>query len=62
MQYYSEILHIKALQIEVRYPIYLNAKQLDCSFISDWQVPEFDNAKHKFESIFEQITKTLVAV
>lgn len=52
---------VEALQIEVRYPVYLNAKQLDCAAVPDWQVPEFDDAKHKFESIFEQITKTLVA-
>ncbi|MEP0873994.1 N-formylglutamate amidohydrolase [Trichocoleus desertorum AS-A10] len=60
-RYYGQMPQVEALQIEVRYPVYLNANQLDGTSIPDWQVPEFDEAKHKFESIFEQISKTLVA-
>ena len=60
-RYYGQMAQVEALQIEVRYPVYLDTKQLDGSSVPDWQVPEFDKAKHKFESIFEQITKTLVS-
>lgn len=60
-RHYGQMPQVEALQIEVRYPVYLNAKQLDCACVPDWQVPEFDNAKHKFESIFEQITKNLAS-
>ncbi|MBD0347096.1 MAG: N-formylglutamate amidohydrolase [Coleofasciculus sp. Co-bin14] len=60
-RHYSQMPQVEALQIEIRYPVYLNAKQLDCSFVPDWQVPEFDDAKRKFEAIFEQIAQTLVA-
>lgn len=60
-RHYGQMPQVEALQIEVRYPVYLNAKQLDCACVPDWQVPEFDNAKHKFKSIFEQITKNLVS-
>lgn len=60
-RHYGQMPQVEALQIEVRYPVYLNAKQLNYASVPDWQVPEFDDAKRKFESIFEQITQTLVA-
>ncbi len=60
-QHYGQMSRIEALQIEVRYPVYLDAKQLDRDPVPNWQVPEFDDAKRKFESIFEQITQTLGA-
>jgi len=60
-RHYGQMPQVESLQIEVRYPVYLDAKQLDCALVPDWQVPEFDDAKHKFEPIFEQITQTLVA-
>jgi len=54
-QHYGRLPQVEALQVEVRYPVYLDAKQLnDCS-IPDWQVPEFEQAKHQFEVAFRQI-------
>ena len=52
---------VEALQVEVRYPVYLDAKQLDDASVPDWQVPEFDRAKHQFETAFEQLAETLLA-
>ncbi|MBL1176796.1 N-formylglutamate amidohydrolase [Pantanalinema sp. GBBB05] len=60
-RYYGQMPQVEALQIEVRYPVYLDVNQLDRASVPNWQVPEFDDAKRKFESTFEQITQTLVA-
>ncbi|XGV94671.1 MAG: N-formylglutamate amidohydrolase [Leptolyngbya sp. BL-A-14] len=60
-QHYGRMPQVEALQIEVRYPVYLNAAQLDDASIPNWQVPEFDRAKHQFKTIFEQITDALLA-
>jgi hypothetical protein len=38
-------------------PVYLNAKQLDCSSVLNWQVPEFACAKHEFEAILSQFPR-----
>ena len=46
---------VEALQIEVRYPTYLQAEELERPIVPNWQVPEFDRAKQKFQQIFRQI-------
>lgn len=59
-QHYGQWPQVEALQVEVRYPVYLNAKQLDGSSIPNWEVPEFDRAKHQFEAAFRQIVEVLL--
>lgn len=59
-RHYGQLPRVEALQIEVRYPVYLNATQLDGSFVPDWQVPEFDRAKQQFEAVFRQVVNTLI--
>jgi len=50
---------VEALQIEVRYPVYLDEGQLDSAVIPDWQVFQFEKAKAHFKRIFGQVAKTL---
>jgi N-formylglutamate amidohydrolase len=58
-QHYGELPQVEALQVEVRYPVYLDAKQLDDASVPNWEVPEFDRAKHQFEAVFRQIVDQL---
>lgn len=58
-QYYGRQPRVEALQIEVRYPVYLEATQLDKKQVPDWQGPEFADAKQRFKVIFQQITENL---
>lgn len=60
-QHYGQMLQVEALQVEVRYPVYLDAKRLDDASVPDWQVPELDRAKHQFKTVFEQLVETLLA-
>jgi N-formylglutamate amidohydrolase len=60
-RHYSHMPQVEALQIEVRYPVYLDTNQLGHSSVPDWQVPEFDRAKHKLKVIFEQIVDAVIA-
>ncbi|MBE9177786.1 N-formylglutamate amidohydrolase [Oculatella sp. LEGE 06141] len=54
-QHYGQLPQVEALQVEVRYPVYLNANQLDRAAVPDWKVPEFDRAKHLFEAVVCQM-------
>ena len=58
-QRYGRLPQIEALQIEVRYSVYLNQTHLDKPVIPNWQVPEFFLAKQKFKGVFEQIISSL---
>lgn len=58
-RHYGSWPRVEALQIEVRYPVYLDESQLDKDAVPDWQVPQFDRAKGRFRKVFEQITETL---
>ena len=57
-RHYGKMPQVEALQIEVRYPTYLNSDHLDQEVVPDWQVPEFAQAKSKFELIFRAIAQT----
>ncbi|MEO1404094.1 MAG: N-formylglutamate amidohydrolase [Cyanobacteria bacterium J06635_1] len=57
-RHYGQSPQIEALQIEVRYPVYLDNQQLNQLTIPDWQVPQFYSAKSKFETLFKQIIQT----
>ncbi|KAM3106500.1 N-formylglutamate amidohydrolase [Phormidesmis sp. 146-33] len=50
---------VEALQIEIRYPIYLQSSQLEQDNTPDWDVPEFHQAKPKFKAIFSRIVALL---
>jgi len=51
-RHYGQMPQVEALQIEIRYPTYLNPTQLDRDDVPDWNVAEFDRAKLNFEAIF----------
>ena len=60
-RHYSQMLGVETLQIEVRYPVYLNQNQLEQLQPPDWQVPEFYAAKEKFDESFASIVRNLIA-
>jgi N-formylglutamate amidohydrolase len=59
--HYSQMQGVEALQIEVRYPVYLNESQLDKLQPPDWTVPEFYAAKKNFDDSFALIVRDLSA-
>lgn len=56
---YGEMSGVEALQIEVRYPVYLNKYQLEQLQPPSWAVPEFYTAKAIFKEIFTSIVQNL---
>lgn len=58
-QHYGKMPQVEALQIEVRYPVYLNAEQLESASVPDWQGEAFDRAKRNFEAIFGELATAL---
>lgn len=59
-RHYGELPEVEALQIETRYTVYLKLSQLEQSQIPDWQVPEFESAKQRFDAIFAAIVRSLL--
>lgn len=57
--YYGQLPEVEALQIEVRYPVYLNENQLDRIQPPTWNVPEFYAAKKNIDEIFTSIVRHL---
>ncbi|MDJ0706856.1 MAG: N-formylglutamate amidohydrolase [Leptolyngbyaceae cyanobacterium MO_188.B28] len=57
--HYGQMPNVEALQIEVRYPVYLAKHQLDVPLIPDWDVPELAAARPIFTQIFSTIAKAL---
>ncbi len=60
-RHYGQIPGVEALQIEVRYPLYLKENQLDKLQPPDWDVPEFYAAKKNFDDCFALIVRDLTA-
>ncbi|NJR49365.1 MAG: N-formylglutamate amidohydrolase [Leptolyngbyaceae cyanobacterium CSU_1_3] len=56
---YGKMPDVEALQIEVRYPVYLNENQLDHPQLPGWNGPEFAIAQGNFDQIFAAIVHTL---
>ncbi len=60
-QHYGSLPKVEALQVEVRYAVYLDESQLAESKVPDWRMPQFDQAKLRFKQSFKQIVETLSA-
>jgi len=58
-RHYGQMPNIEALQIELRYTVYLNPAQLDQPMRPDWRVPEFEAAKQNLQRIFAAIVGKL---
>ncbi|MGB3293748.1 MAG: N-formylglutamate amidohydrolase [Phormidesmis sp.] len=52
---YGQQPQVEALQIEIRYPLYLPDDQLAIQEIPQWQGPKFDLAQTKLKEVFRQI-------
>ena len=55
--HYGQMPGVEALQIEVRYHVYLNADELDRSTPPNWDVPKFHTAKQAIDDIFGAIVR-----
>lgn len=58
-RHYGQMPQVEALQVEIRYSVYLDSKQLDGSSVPSWEVLEFEQAKRNFEAVFGQIVDAL---
>ena len=54
-RHYGQQPDVEALQIEIRYPIYLPDDQLEGDTIPQWQGPKFEQAQTKLKKVFEAI-------
>ncbi len=62
-RHYGEQPQVDALQVEIRYPIYLPDDQLEAEqilHIPHWQGPKFLEAQNKLKSVFEAIAQSLL--
>lgn len=60
-RHYGANPHVESLQIEVRYPVYLEAASLDLPTTPDWRGSQFDIAKQRFRQVFNEITANMGA-
>ena len=58
-RHYGQYPSVEALQIEIRYPVYLPNDQLEVKAIPQWQSPKFEKAKCKLEATFVEIINQL---
>lgn len=58
---YGNMPDVEALQIEVRYPVYLEEDQLDRPQPPEWNVPKFEIAQKHVDQIFGAIVPALCA-
>lgn len=56
---YGSMTDVEALQIEVRYHVYLDENQIDKPQIPNWNSAKFSNAKSKFKEVFINIINQL---
>jgi N-formylglutamate deformylase len=57
--HYGQMMGVEALQIELRYHVYLNAAELERPTPPNWDVPEFHAAKHAIDEVFGAIVRDL---
>jgi len=58
-RHYGQMPHVEVLQIELRYPTYLEPAQLDQDDTPNWDVPQFYQAKSQVEAIFKTIARVV---
>ncbi|MGF1491654.1 MAG: N-formylglutamate amidohydrolase [Microcoleaceae cyanobacterium] len=58
-RHYGQSHQVEALQVEIRYPVYLDSAELDQAVVPSWQVPEFSQAQARLRQIFSQIIADL---
>ncbi|EDX87090.1 N-formylglutamate amidohydrolase superfamily [Synechococcus sp. PCC 7335] len=59
-RHYGQYPSVEALQIEIRYPVYLPDDQLEVQAIPHWRSPKFKKAKCKLEAVFIEIVNQLI--
>ena len=59
-RHYGQYPNVEALQIEIRYPVYLPDDRLEAETIPDWQSHKFDAAKRRLEAVFTKTISQLV--
>ncbi len=59
IRHYGQQPDIEALQIEIRYPVYLPDDQLEIETVPQWHGPRFDQAKAKLTAVFSEVVEQL---
>ncbi|UBF26978.1 N-formylglutamate amidohydrolase [Kovacikia minuta CCNUW1] len=57
--HYGQLSNVEALQIEVRYHVYLDENELERSQPPNWQVPKFEIVKRKFAEVFAALAQEI---
>lgn len=58
-RHYGERSQIEALQIEIRYPTYLPADQVEAKTIPQWKGPNFNQAQTRLKAVISDFISTL---
>ena len=61
-RHYGQLPGVQALQIELRYPVYLQADQLDRDAVPDWDVPALHAAQPRMQRAFAGIVAAVEAL
>ncbi len=60
VRHYGQQHNVEALQIEIRYPVYLPDDQLEIEAIPQWQSPKFGQAKNKLRAVMRETIERLI--
>ncbi|MGB3299301.1 MAG: N-formylglutamate amidohydrolase [Phormidesmis sp.] len=60
-RHYGQQSQVEALQIEIRYPVYLPDSQLETGHIPAWQSPKFEQAQARLKKVFKDIAASVAS-
>jgi len=58
-RHYGSKDNVEALQIELRFPAYLDRESFDEEEVKEWDSDKFRNAKERLRKVFSEIIKEL---
>jgi N-formylglutamate deformylase len=58
-RYYGSIPNVESLQIELRFPAYLDGEYFGEEEITEWECEKFRNAKRKLREVFTEVIDSL---
>ena len=59
-RHYGQRADVEALQIEIRYPVYLPDDQLEIEAIPQWQSSKFEQAKSRLRTVLGEVVERLM--
>jgi N-formylglutamate amidohydrolase len=60
-RHYGQLPQVEALQIEVRYPLYLDPEELELAQPPTWKTAHFEQAKQVMERVFKEILSAIAS-